>query len=878
MAETDRRSAQSTSSLVKWLPYAVAAGLFVLGLYALSRLLHEVNLNQVLTQIRSTPPSTLSLALISTVAGYACLAGYDWSALRHIGKRLPKSVVLTGGVMAYAFGNTMGLTAISGGAMRWRFYSGLGLNGYDIAGISTFTAAAFGLITTTVGLASLALHPTLLATMIPLSTGATRLLAVSALAAIVLAVAWASVSGHSVRIGRFTLRAPRPSVLAAQILIGLGDITFAALTLYLLLPSAEIGFLSFLAIFAAAVIAGIISNVPGGVGVFETVIIAAMPGGGDAGQLAAALLLYRLIYYLIPFALSLVFLALHAAWHTAGGQQLARAMQPETASRAIEPVMRAFAPLTPLLLAFTTFVAGLWMAMSALLPPMPRTSEALLPLPILESSAMLSSILGSALIVLSLGVLRRSLAAYWLVLGAMTAVMLILLLQQQNVHALVWALSIVVLLPFRHMFSRRALLTHAAMTPPWLMLVVAALAGLGFTLFFAHKNTPYANDLWWQFAMDEHAPRALRAALMTALTLGLFGLFLLLRTPRIRLGPPDSSTLETVAAIAAAGNDPDAGFALTGDKSIILAESSRAFVMFAVSGRSWVAFGGPAGEPDAAAEVAFDFVDAARRAGADPVFYEVGLRDVPTMLDLGMTLHKMGEEAIIDLHRFSLDGPDRKRLRAAYSKAQRQGLTLELTAPPHKPELISELQEISDQWLAAGKTREKGFSVGRFSAAWLEHWPLALVRHQGVIVAFANIMTTDTKHRATIDLMRHAATAPSGTMDFLFIALMLNLKEQGFKEFTMGVAPLSGLEPARSRRLWDRFGALIYRHGGAFYNFSGLRHFKEKFDPEWSPRYLATSSARLPLIPLADAARLIARKPPPSATSEVRPAAVLPQT
>src|SRR5690606_14087258 len=102
---------------------------------------------------------------------------------------------------------------------------------------------------------------------------------------------------------------------------------------------------------------------------------------------------------------------------------------------------------------------------------------------------------------------------------------------------------------------------------------------------------------------------------------------------------------------------------------------------------------------------------------------------------------------------------------------------------------------------------------------------------------------------ATIDLMRHSAAAPSGTMDFLFIALMLHLKEQGYGAFSLGMAPLSGLAPDRTRKLWDRFGALIYQHGGSFYNFSGLRAFKQKFDPDWRPHYLATSSMLLPLTP-----------------------------
>ena len=109
-------------------------------------------------------------------------------------------------------------------------------------------------------------------------------------------------------------------------------------------------------------------------------------------------------------------------------------------------------------------------------------------------------------------------------------------------------------------------------------------------------------------------------------------------------------------------------------------------------------------------------------------------------------------------------------------------------------------------------------------------------------------------------LIAAAAQAPASTMEFLFTALMLALKEQGYAAFSLGMAPFSGLDPERSRRLWDRFGALLYQRGGRFYNFAGLRAFKAKFDPDWRPHYLATSGSLLPVAALVDAARLISRR------------------
>jgi len=857
--ERDTPSIGRLAALRAALPYLIAALLFVLGLYALHHLLAPVRLADVAAAVRATSWATLGAALAATAAGYMALAGYDWSALRYIGKPLPLPTVITGGLMAYAFGNTIGLSAVSGGAVRWRVYSGLGLDGYDVAAVSTFAALSFGVTATLVGLSALALYPTALDAVLPLAPDTMRLLALAGIAAIVLPLLWLSASQRNVQIGRLALRAPSVPILIGQVLFSLADIGFSALTLYLLLPAHGGGFLPFLAIFAAALMAGILSHVPGGVGVFETVIIAAMPADTPVPAMAASLLLYRLIYYLVPFALALVTLALYEAWRTFGGREPRRG--PGTALSKIEPALRAVEPLAPMVLGAMILGSGIWMSVSPLLPPTTRAAEAaekLFPLGLVEGSALASSAIGAALVLLSLGVVRRAAGAYWLALAALVAGSCVALVQGVDLdRAATLAGAALVLLPFRRSFNRRTTLSHAALSPAWMALIVALIAGFGFVLLFAHKDTPYANELWWQFALDKHAPRALRAALLGSLLLGLGALFILLRAPHFRPGPPDVATLAAAARIAGNSDSPEAGFALTGDKAIMFSDDGTAFVMFAVSGRSWIAYGGPVGPADAAEDVAFAFVEAARQAGARPVFYELGAEDVPIALDLGLSLHKMGEEANVDLDRFSLEGPARKKLRATHARARRDGLSLEIVAPPHGPALMAELRAISEDWLEAKQAREKGFSVGRFDAAWLGRWPLALVRHEGRTVAFANILVTDSRAKAAIDLMRHSEAAPPGTMEFLFTELMLQLKARGYRSFSLGMAPLSGLAPERSRRMWDRFGALIYRHGRSFYNFEGLRAFKAKFDPDWRPRYLAAPSALPPLLTLADAARLI---------------------
>jgi len=105
--------------------------------------------------------------------------------------------------------------------------------------------------------------------------------------------------------------------------------------------------------------------------------------------------------------------------------------------------------------------------------------------------------------------------------------------------------------------------------------------------------------------------------------------------------------------------------------------------------------------------------------------------------------------------------------------------------------------------------------------------------------------------------MRHLPGGSRVTMDFLFIELMLALKQQGYREFSLGMAPLAGLADHRQARIWDRFGTYLYSHAGHFYNFDGLRRFKAKFDPVWKPKYLAAPGGLDPLIVIVDIAALI---------------------
>lgn len=836
-------------------PYVLTAGLFALGAFALYQLLKPVNFRDVMDQVRGTPWHIIALSLLAMFAGYAALIGYDWSALRYIGKKLPFPVIMTGGFLGYALGNTIGAGPVTGGAVRYRIYSSLGLTAYDIAAIAVFGSLAFGLGATIVGFGALAYHPYALQSLTSISPHILRWVGIAALIVSLGLLATLAMRKSEINLRGHSFRTPSLGLLSGQLLFTAIDILMAATVLYLLLPPNDMGFATFLAVFSAAIFAGVASHVPGGVGVFETIIITALPASVPVDQAAAGLLLYRLIYYLVPFALALVLLALTEL-------RMASTKTPSPRMQALAPVFGAVSSIVPLAMSAMIFASGVFMLLSAVIPAssdIAEEMELLLPLGFVEGGALLSSAIGAALLIIAHGMLRRVEGAYWLAVGALAAGIVASLLHGLDYErAIILFLMLLILLPCRREFYRGARLTRNPLSLRWVLLLTSIIiAGLG-VYFFANKATPYSHELWWQFAADQSAPRATRAGLIGALLIGLFALVTALRPPRVAADLATPEDLEQARTVIATQANPDANFALTGDKSLLFSDSGRSFLMYRVQARSWIALGDPVGAPDEAAQLAWEFVDAANAANARPVFYEVSADNLALWAEMGLAMHKMGEEAVVLLPAFSLEDSHRKKLRTAYNRAGRDGLSFEMLSAPVDDATLEVLHKISDQWLADKHSSEKQFSVGRFDPDYLRQFPIAVVYHEGRIVAFANVLTTELKETATIDLMRHVDDAPSGLMDYLFTELTLHLKAEGFARFSLGMAPLAGLETRRGSRWTMKLGALVYRHGGHFYNFDGLRNFKNKFDPVWEPRFLVAPPRANILLVATDAAALIA--------------------
>ncbi len=815
---------------------------------ALTALYHEwahldiAKLNSSLGQISG---GMICLALALTGVSYALNAATGLAGEIWLGTARPPRTALMSSFIAAAFSNTAGGAILGGAPARL-------MSGYtpgQVAKLTGFSSlatwAGHAMIS---GVLLLIAPPDTLFLSARVERGIGALMIAACLLLIFMGTAIKSWRG----------RLPGLKLSAVTLLVSALDWFFAGLVLWALVPgNLSINPLAFVAVVSIAHLAGALSQVPGGLGVFESIMAAGLGGVLGKSDLLATLVVYRIVFYFIPFGVAVMALA----WR-------------ECVRRKAMPVLRVASKVTgrivpsvvPRVVALMSFVGGFMLLLSAETPIEQSRRDilaAIVPLPFVEASNFISSLVGCALLILTRSLQRRVALAWWLMMGLLLGGAVFSLIKGIDYEeASVLTAMAMCLLPFRHRFDRKAALWSARFSIEWWVLTLVVVGVAAWAGFFAARNVDYSEDLWWQFSLGGDAPRFLRALLGTSIVLAIVAMAQLMRPSNSRRkhvpGPPSPE----VEKLVADSTSTNSALALLGDKSFALSRDGGAMLMYADRARTRVVMGNAIGDEASADSLLWDFAEQAERDGQRLAFYEVGGRMVSSLVEMGFRLYKLGEEARVNLTNFSLTGSQAKQLRKTAGRVERAGYTFVMWDRETVAARIDELRAVSDAWLNWHRNSEKGFSLGRFDEAYIRRFPCAVVLdNAGAVSAFANLWCSAERHEFSIDLMRHANSAPSGLMDYLVTQLLMYGKTEGWEYFNLGMAPLSGLSLRPLAPLWHRLARFIFQHAGSFYNFEGLRSWKEKFQPEWSPRYLAVSSAwALPAV-LLDVTLLIGRKP-----------------
>lgn len=586
-------------------------------------------------------------------------------------------------------------------------------------------------------------------------------------------------------------------------------------------------------LFIAATVIGIASMIPGELGSFDLMMIIGLSALGTPRETVVAwLLLFRLFYYLIPFAIGLIFFF----------KNLGTTINTRYKGIPISLLKELAHKFEVILLYFT----GIMLVLSATIP------EAFIRLPFLQRLNPIHSrvivvfpaiLLGFLLIVSGRGTSARVKRAYIPTIIIVTLTFLYSLLAGFRFSTGIFLALLLLFVIFSKNELFREQLVYSA---EWMTIDGIIMGSLAILyIIIGVYNSPNIHHRLPEFFLFP-SERIWFVGFIAILIVAFIILLLIrfLKNKRIQIGEAlDESRIQHI--LSTYGGNPDSQLVFLEDKKVFYynnGDEDTVFFQLSTFNNKILVMGDPSGKAsdfEAATEALINEVD---RYNYLPVFYENSEEMVMILHEFGYDFIKFGERAHVHLPDFTLSGKKMKGQRSSFNKVLKEGYRFDVITPPFSSETISALKTVSDEWL--GGRKEKGFSLGFFSEDYLQRAPIAVIRNSDEkIVAFANFMPTYTNSIGTIDLMRHSPEeAPSGTMDFLFINLFQYMRDEtGIEYFDLGMAPLANVGTSRKSFTQERIAYLVYNFGSRFYSFGGLKEYKDKYANEWLPKYVLYS-------------------------------------
>ena len=304
---------------IGWKRLGVAASLLIIvfAVMTLVRTLKGVDGGVILIALTEKSPHQIAMAALCVVGAFCTLTFYDFFALRTIGKdHIPYRIAALSAFTSYTIGHNIGATVFTGGAIRFRIYSDYGLNAIDVAKVCFISGLTFWLGNLFVLGIGMAWHPWAASAMDLLPPSVNRLIAIGCLVGVGIYLTWIITGLNRRELGQNGWKVILPSarLTFVQILIGVVDLGFCALAMYLLMPAQPyIDFVSVSVVFILATLLGFASHAPGSLGVFDAAMLVALPQFGKE-QLLATLLVYRVLYFVIPFAIAITIMGTRELW------------------------------------------------------------------------------------------------------------------------------------------------------------------------------------------------------------------------------------------------------------------------------------------------------------------------------------------------------------------------------------------------------------------------------------------------------------------------------------------------------------------------------------------------------------------------------------
>jgi uncharacterized membrane protein YbhN (UPF0104 family) len=623
---TPRPLVGKLARLARHLPAALGLVLLIGAAFTLKSAFAGLALADVAAAIDAIPGRAVWLAIGATVLSYWLLTLYDWLGTRYAGHPVAYHRVCFGSFCAYALAHSLGLPVVSGAAVRYRLYAHWGLSPAEIARLIAFCSLTFGFGGLTLGGAILLFAPhwvPLIGPEVP-----------RILLRVIGAALWAAVVGY-VTLARFVPRVvlfgydihlPGVAMALAQVVLASVDLALTAAIFHVLIAAESgLSLSHFLAIYLAAYAAGLVTNLPGGIGVFDSGMLLGLAPFLGAPRILGALVVFRLCYYVVPlFIAGLMFagheLLLHRRQATGPLGEAALAVAAGGGAVALSGV---------LLLSLGMFEPR---------PHLPKAIEDIRGMAAL-AGPFVPSLIGAALMVMAVGLARRVKLAWSATIALLAVALVVTAIQGQPWWVPVaFALTALLLAPYHRVFYRRARLFAEPLAPST-TLPLFALAIVTITFASLARHVPdLPQGPWWGLILSPNLPGPLRLSVALAMAVAVVALWRLVRPGRMHYLPWDAMAWERYAAL---GAKPPAMA-----DGLVLGEAGRAAIAFRRVGRILLGLGDPVGRSGDRISAVWRFRDLADQEGRDPAIWAAGPDLLAVYADLGLAAVPLGPDGL----------------------------------------------------------------------------------------------------------------------------------------------------------------------------------------------------------------------------------------
>ncbi|MFA6914121.1 MAG: phosphatidylglycerol lysyltransferase domain-containing protein, partial [Endomicrobiia bacterium] len=747
--------------------------IFIIAISLLSHEMKNYSYQQILDTLRAIPSFKITIALILSLSYYLILGGYDVIAFKYIGVPLKFKNVLFTCFVSNALGNNTGYSMLFGGSIRYRLYSLYNVSMMNVTKVLFFSSATiwFGLL----------IIGGLVFTFSPVEFNNNKFffsssfpLGILFLTIVLLYTALSLLKSKPIKILKWTITFPSIKITLWQMLLATADWVLASCTLYVLLPQGEIAYITLLQIFLIAQMLGILSQVPGGMGVFETAIVMMLPSATESSYVMGALLAYRAIFYFFPLGIALILLASHEFFR---------------AKKRFKVLARFYggrmASIIPQALSVSIFFGGTIILFSGVTTVSSSIIQRLveyIPSIILDLLHFLISIIGIMLLFVSRGLILRIKKAYSIAIILLSILFPLALINgygYEKIVSLIIILSLII--PAKKYFYRTLSLMTLRLNILWFSAISIVFLTSTWLGFFVYKQDIYS---WTNFLeslfSNSDASRFLRICMGMAIIMIMVLISEIFKRYKYK---KTTVNVNNVKKLVDTSKYVYGNYAF--ENKNIFDMNTNTFMMYYQINNSAIAFGDPVGDNKSSRELIWNFKEMTDLKNIKPTFIYLGYKNLKIYDDIGLDIASFGADANILLDTFSVNENSLMDIKKISDNMENTGYSFEVIEREEFVKVQKYIGFVDYQWEQdfAG-LKNKMFDVSSKNAN-----KYIVIKKDNFISAYAYLLLSDNKYESFVSNIRYTNDCNNNIVQFILFKAISWAKDNQYKWFNLGLTP-----------------------------------------------------------------------------------------